>query len=305
MMRLKKPPLLLLVLLCAMLWGSAFPVIKLVYAHWKEAGIAVGLSEIWLFAGVRFTIAGLGLLPTARQPLRELRATPPGLLIGFTLSQTFFQYVFFYLAVAVAGGALAAMLVATGSFWWMLLAPLFAKSVPWPSRVQWLAIVAGGVGVTLAVYAPGAGAGKPLLGTLLQLAATLCGAMGMIFFGRIKPTMGSRAATGLSLGLGGIGLVVLAFPAWGSALELFDFYVIAWTLWLAFVSAAAFSLWNHLSTLYPVPLLASYRFLIPVCGVVESLIFLKAESAGWGLIVGGVIVIASIWWAQRLEQREA
>lgn len=298
---LRKPPLLLLALLCALLWGSAFPVIKLVYAHWEEAGVEVGLSEIWLFAGVRFTMAGFGLLPTARRPFQELRATPASLMIGFTLSQTFFQYVFFYLAVSVAGGALAAMLVATGSFWWMLLAPIFTNGASRPSRVQWLAVAAGGVGVTLAVYAPGAGAGKPFLGMVLQLAATFCGAVGMIFFGRIKPTMGARAATGLSLGLGGLGLIVLAFPAWQNAVHLFDAFVLGWTLWLAFVSAAAFSLWNHLSTLYPVPLLASYRFLIPVCGVVESLIFLKAESAGWGLVVGGVFVIGSIWWAQRLE----
>jgi drug/metabolite transporter (DMT)-like permease len=297
----KKPPALLMALVCALLWGSAFPVIKSVYLHWKENGVQVGLFEIWLFAGVRFTISGLGLLPTAKNPLAELRATPLRLTVGFALSQTFFQYVFFYLAVFASGGALAAMLVATGSFWWMLLAPLATNGAAWPNRWQWLALGVGGVGVTMAVYAPGVGAGQPLLGAGLQLAATFCGAVGVILFGKIKPTMGSRAATGTSLALGGLGLILLAFPAWGRLAELFDGFVLAWTLWLAFVSAAAFSLWNHLSTLYPVPLLASYRFLIPVCGVVESLLFLKTESAGWGLIVGGLLVVGSIVWAQRVD----
>ena len=48
--------------LCALLWGSAFPVIKSVYRHWDAHGVEVGLAGIWLFAGVRFTIAGLGCL---------------------------------------------------------------------------------------------------------------------------------------------------------------------------------------------------------------------------------------------------
>ncbi len=45
---IRKPPLLLMALLCALLWGSAFPVIKSVYAHWTAAGVEFGLFEIWL-----------------------------------------------------------------------------------------------------------------------------------------------------------------------------------------------------------------------------------------------------------------
>lgn len=80
---------------------------------------------------------------------------------------------------------------------------------------------------------------------------------------------------------------------------MFDLPVIMATFWLAFVSAAAFSIWNHLSTIFPVTLLASYRFLIPVCGVLEALVLLKTESPGWGLIVGGGLVITSMILAKR------
>ena len=75
--------------------------------------------------------------------------------------------------------------------------------------------------------------------------------------------------------------------------------VIIATLWLAFVSATAFSIWNHLSTLFPVTLLASYRFLIPVCGVLEAILLLKAESPGWGLAIGGLLVAFSMILAKR------
>jgi drug/metabolite transporter (DMT)-like permease len=87
-----------------------------------------------------------------------------------------------------------------------------------------------------------------------------------------------------------------AFPR---AAQLMSPPVIGLTVWLAFVSAAAFGLWNHLSTKHPVPLMAGYRFLIPLCGMTESLLLLKGETAGWGLIVGAVLVLGSLVLAQR------
>ncbi len=286
------------VLLCAVLWGSAFPAIKTVYGIWREEALDVGPRDLWWFAGVRFVIAGAVLLIVARRPVAELRATPKTRLLGFALSQTYFQYVFFYLAMALASGSLASLLTSTGSFWWMVLAPLLLGT-PWPTGRQWIALVIGAAGITLATAAPGAGSGSPVLGVVLMLAATGSGALGLVQFGRLRETIGARAATGWSL-LGGGGLLLATgWPAFARAEVLLSPPVIVLTLWLALVSASAFSLWNHLSTRHPVPLLAGYRFLIPLCGMVESLIVIEEESAGWGLIIGAVLVVASLIMAQR------
>ena len=289
---------LLPALICALLWGSAFPAIKHVYEFWESEGLTRNLPLIFLFAGVRFTIAGGGLLFFGKNLRQELRATPWKFLAALALTQTFFQYVFFYQSVAVSSASLTALLVATGSFWWMILAPLIQKT-PWPSKRQWLGLFIGGTGVCLAVYAPGAGAGNPFLGAIFMLTATASGSLAVIIFQRIKPTMSAINATGLSLFFGGLGLTAIGFPAFSELSQMFTGPVILATLWLAFVSAAAFSMWNHLTTLFPVTLLASYRFLIPVCGVLESLIFISTESAGWGLLVGGTLVITSMTMARR------
>lgn len=286
------------VLLCAVLWGSAFPCIKTAYGIWERAGLDIGLAEYWWFAGVRFTLAGAMLLAVARRPVAEIRATRLSRLIGFTLTQTFGQYLLFYLAIAVASGSLAGLLSSTGSFWWMLLAPLMAGA-PWPTRRQWLALAVGATGITLATAAPGSGAGRPVLGALLMTGATGLGAMGVIQFGRLRETIGARAATGFSLGGGGLMLLACGAAAFPRAAELMSPPVIWLTCWLAFVSAAAFGLWNHLSTKHPVPLLAGYRFLIPLCGMTEALIFLPGETAGWGLIAGAALVVGSLVMAQR------
>lgn len=289
------PPMLV----CALLWGSAFPCIKLVYQEWKSAGIEASVTDLWWFAGVRFTIAGAVLLLISKQPLKDLRASSPKLLALFTLTQTTGQYLFFYFALSLATGSLSSLIISTGSFWWLLLAPLILKT-PWPSRWQWLAILIGAVGVTVATYAPGQQSSGSILGVVSMLIATLLGALGVITFSQLKPTIGPRAGTGFSLFAGGLILLIVGAPAFADAASLLSPKIIGLTLWLAFVSAAAFTLWNHLSTLHPVNLLASYRFLIPVCGIAESLLFIPGEKATPGLFVGGLLVLASLMAAQKL-----
>lgn len=300
-MRLFRTPLVP-VLICALLWGSAFPAIKSVYEHWDGQGVTRSLPLVFLFAGVRFSVAGAGLLLLGRNLRDELRATSARLVAAFALTQTFVQYLFFYQAVAVSSASLAALLVATGSFWWMILAPVIQKT-PWPSPVQWTGLLLGGAGVTLAIYQPGAGAGHPVAGGFFMITATGSGALAVILFSRIKPTMSAKNATGLSLLFGGLGLAALGSSAAPLVPALFDGPVILATVWLAFVSATAFSIWNYLSTIFPVTLLASYRFLIPVCGVLESLVFLRSESPGWGLILGGLLVLGSMSIARRTSPR--
>ncbi|MEZ7956330.1 MAG: DMT family transporter [Rubritalea sp.] len=290
--------------ICALLFGSAFPAIKTVFGHWESRGLEIGLFSIWLFAGIRFMIAGIGLLCAAKQPFIELKNTPWRLLLLFTLGQTLLQYLFFYLGVYVSSGSLAALLAGSGSFWWMILAPVILKT-PLPTRLQWAAVIFGFIGVALAVYSPGTGASNPLLGAVLILTSTLFGSIGIIIFSKIKPTMGSKAGSGFALLFGGGALFLIGSPAISELPQLFDAKIVLLTLWLAFVSAMGFALWNHLSTIYPVSLLASYRFLIPLCGVVESLIILKSESPGIGLLIGGPMILVSIYIAQKFQKRSA
>ncbi|MDP0490338.1 MAG: DMT family transporter [Verrucomicrobiota bacterium JB023] len=291
------------VLLCAALWGSAFPCIKLVYQDWEARGIETGLAHYWWFAGIRFVLAGLVLLLISKQPLRDLRATPAKLIIAFSLTQTTLQYLFFYIGISLASGSLSSLMVSTGSYWWIILSPILLKT-PWPNLRQWLAITVGAIGVSIATSSSGGGeAGGSVAGVLILLAATLMGALGLITFSKLRPTIGPRAATGYSLFFGGLLLLGTGLPAGPDTPELFSPRVILLTLWLATVSASAFTLWNHLSTQHPVNLLAGYRFLIPICGVIESVILIPGESLGKGLVFGSLLVALSLIVAQRTMMR--
>lgn len=288
------------VLICALLWGSAFPGIKAIYAEWERLGIEPDMSNRLLLAGVRFTLGGSILLMLARQPLEQLRGTPWLPLFGFAATQTYIQYVFFYTALSVSSAVLGGLLVASGSFWWLVLAPLILKT-PWPTRVQWSLIAVGAAGVILAVYKPGAGSGQPVLGGALFIVSTLSGTFGVIILQKVMKTMGAKAATGYGLFIGGILFLLSGAAAWPDLASLFPPKVIWLTLYLAFVSATGFGLWNYLTSQFPVTLLAGYRFLVPVCAVVESSLLVAGESPGLGIWLGGLLVIFAVVFLQRLK----
>nr|WP_280980088.1 DMT family transporter [Coraliomargarita akajimensis] len=285
--------------MCGLLWGSAFPGIKLIYQHWHATGITAGLTDRFLLAGLRFTVAGLMLSrfilktgPAWKQP-----QTRRGLLL-LSCFQIILQYALFYTALSIASGTLASLLVGTGSFLLVIFSALLRRS-PWPSKPQWQALSLGAIGVAIAVYAPGAGTGNPIAGTALCLLAYSMGAIALIIFKDLSGTVSARGATGIALLLGGTCLTLLGSPSIPQISQLFDLYVIGISLWLAFVSAAGFSLYNYLSTRIPIHMLATYRFLIPICGMIESLLILDTESAGWGLIVGAILVIISMILVQQ------
>lgn len=290
--------LISLALICAFLWGSAFPVIKLVYGHWLDRGIEIDFTVRTLFASVRFIPAGIVLLILAKAPLRELSQTPLRWLAALSVTQTVGQYLFFYLGLALLSGSLASLLGSSGSFFWVLLAPLFLKK-PFPNRKQWFWLVAATVGLGIAVYNPADVSPAPLLGTAAIFASCLCGALGMIAFQYLRPTMGSRAGTGFSLFFGGCLFALISHRGWHMLPQIFDLYTIMLTCWLIIVSATAFSIWNHLSTLYSPNLMASYRFMIPLCGMMESLLLLPGERMSLGLGIGAVIIVGSTWFMHR------
>ena len=289
-----------IVLLCALLWGSAFPGIKTIYAAWAEVGVVSTFSNRLLLAGVRFCLAGTALLLISRNPWKEWAVTPKKPLILFAVLQTFMQYIFFYSGLAVSSAVLGSLLTASGSFWWLLLSPLILRS-PWPNRKQWFFLFLGAIGVVLAVYRPGAGSGNVPLGTLYYCLATFSGALALIVFQTVSKTMGSRAATGFSLLVGGLMLSLCGMQAWPEFVSLFPPKIILLTLYLALVSAAGFGIWNHLTQLFPVNLLAGYRFFVPVCAVTLSTLFVPGESPGIGIFLGGVLVIGAVISLQRLR----
>jgi drug/metabolite transporter (DMT)-like permease len=289
---------------CALLWGSAFPGIKFMYREWPES------QENWdarlLVAGIRFFIAGLLLVPLAgaRGYFTRLALADRGPLWAVAIAQTFGQYILFYTGLALSSAVLGAILISAGSFWWVLLAPVILGSIR-PNRQHWISLCIGAIGITIAVYRPGVSSGgSPIAGGLCFLFAALIGTLGIIFHTRLRGSIDTRTATSFSLAAGGIMLAICGSSAWPEMHRLLEPKLFALTLYLAFVSAAAFALWNHLAREFSANILAGYRFLIPISGVLLSILLVPDEKPGIGIFIGGVLVIVALVVGSRAESHQ-
>ncbi|MFK5923537.1 MAG: DMT family transporter [Verrucomicrobiota bacterium] len=288
-------------LICALLWGTAFPAIKYVYRIWPE-------SQQWdsrmLFAGIRFMVAGLILMPLVRRGglLKQLKKANLRLLLALALTQTFAQYLFFYMGLSLSSGVLGALMISCGSFWWILLSPLLLKT-PKPDAHHWAMLLFCALGIVVAVYKPGIGSGSPLLGALCFLAATLNGALGLIILKPLHRTLDSATATAFSLFIGGVLLVTAGSRALPELGVFLNPRLAGMTLYLAFVSAAAFVLWNRLAREFSINILAGYRFLIPLAGITLSSLLIPNEKPGTGIYLGAVLILGSLFYVNYVDRK--
>ena len=284
-------------LFCSLLWGSAFPVIKYAYRYMDDSSLDTRLA----FAGLRFALAGFVLLLFVNRKREHYRNAPKRLLYGVLFFQTVLQYFFFYWGLSLTNGVVAAILVATSSFWWVLLAPLFDRS-DHINLKQGGVLLIGFLGVCICVYRPEGIGGGDLWGAALILCTAFCGSLGSVLVRGMGGRLPATFITGFSLAGGG---TILMLMAPGQVLEIVTRAnppVIMATLWLAFISACAFSLWYLLVTLYDIARLGVYRFLIPVCGAVESALFIPGEQLEQRMVFGGLVVLLAVRMLERQQR---
>ncbi len=281
---------------CSLLWGSAFPAIRISHRYFESGP----LSNHIAFAGIRFTLAGLLVLLFTKNNRESWQKCPKLGLITVALFQVILQYILFYWGMKMAPAVLGAILISTGSFWWVILAPLVDKNESLNFR-QFLLIALGFIGVCICLMNKQGGGNNSLYG-ILFIFSTLCGVVAALLVRPMNRKIPAPFLAGTSLFLGGIVLCVIS---WNQTLHLIlnmSWPLLSLTLWLAIVSSAAFSLWFYLITLFDVPRLSGYRMLIPLFGVLESVAFLEDEKLTYNLLIGGAIVLLSIALLEKLKR---
>lgn len=283
-------------LFCSLLWGSAFPCIRLAHRYFDSEPIANHIA----FAGIRFSLAGVFVLFFLNNKRALWTACPKVGLLITALFQVVFQYTLFYWGLKLAPAVLGAILVSTGSFWWVLIAPLVDKKESINFK-QFACLILGFAGVCVCVFTKSGGGENPYHAFLFVI-SSLCGVVAALMVRPMNKKIPPTFLNGLSLLTGGLILSLAAPQSTFALLTNMNTALILITLWLAIVSAAAFSLWYYLITIFDVPRLSGYRMLIPVCGVLESVLFLADEKLTWNYLTGGILVLLSITILEKLKR---
>ncbi len=280
---------------CTLLWGTAFPFIKRGYAAFAIADGDVG--AMLLFAGLRFTLAGAMVL--AFLCVREKRFVPVGkadagaaALLGAV--QTFGQYLFTYAGIGLTTGANTSIITACASFLTVLGAALFLKS----DRLSVWKILgcALGFGGVLVMNGGGGLALDTLLGDSLIFMSTVFAAAGNLIAKKLTPGRSPVKLTAYQLLCGGLALTVAGLLR-GGRLNLTSMDGLLILLWLAFVSAAAFTVWTALLKFHPASNISVFNLLVPVFGTFLSGMLLgenvfRAEIfLSLALIAAGIVAV--------------
>ncbi len=295
-----------LAILCTILWGSAFPFIKMGYALFEIAA-----EDTWsklVYAGVRFTLAGL-LVLALRFFMRKKRGevTPTSLTaiqwgrVGILgILQTTIHYFFFYISISFISGAKGSILSASNVFWSAILAHLFFHNDK-ITKGKVFGIVAGFISVILVNYDVNLGFEFSLSGEGFMIAASVLASISFIYAKYLTSIADPMLITGTQLSFGGALLLLISLLAGGS----FpsgppSAYLIL--LYLASLSAAAFSLWTQLLKHNKVSSIVIFQFLVPIVGTFLSVVILGEKVFRIQYLIALPLVALGIFLVNRVKE---
>ena len=267
--------IMLVALVVAVLWGSAYPGVKIGFDLF---GIATEDSPTkMLFAGVRFFLAGMMTVGFAsvqeKRLIRPTRAELPRVaVLGLIL--TTIQYIFYYIGLAHISASKGAILFSCGTFLAVLASPLLVKGERLTVR-KVVGCCIGFAGV-MTVNGGSLAGSMTLLGEGFILIAAASFGLGSTWSKTVSANCSPTMVTGYQMLIGGAVLCVIG-PIAGGRLTRITPGALLLLLYLSFLSAAAFSLWTMLLKYNDVGKVTVYNFLVPVFGTALSGIFLHED----------------------------
>lgn len=287
-------------LVCCALWGSAFPCIKLGYAMMNISSSDTA-SQI-LYAGYRFTLAGILAILIGSVSQRTLllpKRSAIGKIGTLALFQTIIQYLFFYIGLAHTTGVKASIIEGVNVFVAILVAGcIFHQETV--TRRKMLGCAIGFAGVVLVnLSGHGIDLNFTLTGDGFILLSTVAYAFSSVIMKRYSKEENPVMLSGYQFVVGGA-VMILVGLAMGGEVGGFTLASAAMLIYLAMISAVAYSLWGILLKYNPVSKVAVFGFMNPVIGVILSAIVLnEKDTLGIMSVVALILVCIGIYVVNR------
>ena len=287
----------LLACVCCILWGSAIPVIKTGY-RLMEVDAADTASQI-VFAGVRFTLAGLLVLIFAS--IREKKVLIPDRTIlkyavPVCLAQTVGQYFFFYIGVAHTSGVKGGIITGLGNFIAILMSCLIVRNERMTGR-KMAGCVLGFAGVVVInLMGKSLDMGFTLTGEGFILISQVAYGISTILINIYSKKVSPVVLSGTQFTMGGIVLTLIGVGMGGHLGNITAVGVVS-IFYLAMVSAVAYTLWSVLLAWNDVSKVAIFGFVNPLCSVILSALILGEvkQAFNTGSLAALLLVCAGIY----------
>lgn len=290
----------LLAILACILWGTAFPSLKISY---EELNVSVNdYFTKMLFASYRFFTASLFLfawryITSRKKPLKKIfkvNKKELKFLFFLGLMQTTLQYFFFYNGLANTTGVKGSILTTLGIFFTVIASHFLYKNDKLSSRKAF-GLVLGFLGVIIVNLSKGSfdfyfkftGEGFIIMSAVTS---TIAAIMVKNASGKIEPLL----ITAYQMLIGSIILFLMAIIKVGPLSLEFSVKTFLILQYLAFVSAAGFSLWYSLIKYNRLGYVTIYKFVVPVSGVLFSSLLLVEERVTINIFIALLLVSMGI-----------
>lgn len=287
-----------LALLCCFLWGSAFPMVKTGYELFG-VGENDTASQI-LFAGMRFALAGILVIifgsAIAKKPLYPKTKSEVGHILILALFQTVLQYIAFYIGLAHTSGVKSSVLVSLNVFLSLIISAVVFKMEKL-TAAKLLGVVVGFAGVVIINFEAGGFAGFSINGEGAIIFSAFAYSVSSVLIKKYSVSENPVMLSGWQFLVGGIVMIAggLAFSGRvDTSLSIVNFAVL---LYLALISAVAYTVWGLLLKHNPVSKVAVIGFTNPVFGVLLSALLLgeTAEAFSFKNLISLVFVCLGIY----------
>ena len=293
----------LLAIFCNVLWGSAFPFIKMGYRLF--AIDSANTPSILCFAGVRFMLGSflvlLGSVLLQNRVPRFPRGKVAAECCALGLWQTTTQYAFYYIAVAMLTGAFGGILNSTQSFLGVIFAHFLYGNADRMTPAKALGCVLGFAGVLVGTL--GNHGGGSAFGIFAMLLATVIFTLAGPWNKSVTKKADSFAVCFLNLFVGGAALLVLGLLL-GGRLTVVSAAGVLDLLYLAFICGAGYVIWALLMKNNPVSRIAIFGFVNPVVNVLLSALLNGEPLFRWQYIGALVLVCVGIWLVNKAPKKE-
>lgn len=263
-----------------------------------EVDAADTASQI-VFAGVRFTLAGLLVLIFAS--IREKKVLIPDRTIlkyavPVCLAQTVGQYFFFYIGVAHTSGVKGGIITGLGNFIAILMSCLIVRNERMTGR-KMAGCVLGFAGVVVInLMGKSLDMGFTLTGEGFILISQVAYGISTILINIYSKKVSPVVLSGTQFTMGGIVLTLIGVGMGGHLGNVTAVGVVS-IFYLAMVSAVAYTLWSVLLAWNDVSKVAIFGFVNPLCSVILSALILGEvkQAFNTGSLAALLLVCAGIY----------